>query len=171
MRFVRYRPLQAFSMCAGFFPRWNAGRAHSIHRNNADGMITKSELKRMAKAKLKDAEILFRNRRYDNAIYLCGYAVELTLKARICATLKWRDFPEKAKDFHHLTSLKTHNLDILLRLSGIEEKIRADTAHFQTWSVVQTWNPESRYHRVGSTNRITADTMIESVKTILQVLR
>jgi hypothetical protein len=76
-------------------------------------MIPKVELRRRAKAKLKDAEILFLNRRYDGSVYLCGYVIELALKARTCTTLKWPDFPETNNDFRNFLSFKTHNLDIL----------------------------------------------------------
>lgn len=55
-------------------------------------MINKREIKKIAKARLKDAEVLAASRRYEGAIYLCGYAVELGLKARICLTLKWPGF-------------------------------------------------------------------------------
>ncbi len=51
-------------------------------------MLDKKEVKKIARARLKDAEVLAASRRYEGAIYLCGYAVELGLKARICKTLK-----------------------------------------------------------------------------------
>ena len=52
------------------------------------GTLKTAELRKIAKARLKDAEALLAAHRYDGAIYLCGYAVELALKARICQTLK-----------------------------------------------------------------------------------
>jgi len=62
-------------------------------------MTTKNELRTLARARLKDAQILFTAKRYDAATYLCGYAVELALKARICQTLGWTFFPETNKEF------------------------------------------------------------------------
>jgi HEPN domain-containing protein len=56
-------------------------------------MIARDELRRIAWGRLRDAELLLNGGRYDGAAYLCGYAVELTLKARICRTLKWAGFP------------------------------------------------------------------------------
>ena len=50
-------------------------------------VITINDLRAIAKARLEDATALFNNQRFDGAKYLCGYAAELTLKARICATL------------------------------------------------------------------------------------
>ena len=48
----------------------------------------------LAKSRLQESEILFSKRKYDVAVYLCGYAMELALKARICKTLKWSEFPD-----------------------------------------------------------------------------
>ena len=81
-------------------------------------MIAESELRKSARAKLRDAEVLLRRGRYDGAAYVCGYAMEMVLKARICRTLKWAGYPDTRKEFESLTSFKTHDLDILLKLSG-----------------------------------------------------
>ena len=51
-------------------------------------MINKKELRKIAKAKLKDAELLYQHKRYDSAYYLVGYAVELALKAKNLSHLK-----------------------------------------------------------------------------------
>lgn len=56
-------------------------------------MISTKDLKAIARARLRDAHLLLRAKRFDGAFYLCGYAVELALKARICRTLKWAGFP------------------------------------------------------------------------------
>ena len=56
-------------------------------------MIPIRELKKLVSARLKDAEVLYKGKRYDGAVYLCGYAVELILKAKICKTLRWPEFP------------------------------------------------------------------------------
>ena len=62
-------------------------------------MIARSDLRNIARARLRDAEMLLRARRYDGAVYLCGYSVEIALKARICRTSGWREFPETNRDF------------------------------------------------------------------------
>jgi hypothetical protein len=97
-------------------------------------MISKSELRSIAKARLRDAQVLLRARRFDGAFYLGGYAVEIALKARICRTLKWQGFPDVNAEFQGLQSLKTHDLEILLRLSGAEPKIKAK--FLAEWSAV-----------------------------------
>ncbi len=87
-------------------------------------MISTADLKLIARARLKDADVLFRNKRYDCAVYVCGYAVEVALKARVCQTLSWAGFPETNSEFAQYKSLQTHNLDTLLHLSGIEAAIK-----------------------------------------------
>jgi hypothetical protein len=99
-------------------------------------MIAKNDLKTMANDRLQDAEILHRGGRHAGAIYLCGYAMELALKARICKTLKWTEFPETNKEFQDFQSFKVHKLDILLKLSGVKAKVeRQYKAH---WTIVST---------------------------------
>jgi hypothetical protein len=66
-------------------------------------MATTTELRTLARARLKDAQILFAAKRYGAATYLCGYAVEMALKARIGKTLGWANFPETNKEFCQLT--------------------------------------------------------------------
>lgn len=121
----------------------------------------------MARRHLRDAEVLYRGRRYDGAVYLCGYAVELTLKARICRTLHWIGFPETGGEWNDLQSFKTHKLDILLRLAG-RESIRV--THLADWSVVVTWDSESRYKRSGTVTRVGAQSMIESAGRLMVVI-
>lgn len=90
-----------------------------------------------ARARLRDAQVLLKARRFDGAFYLSGYAVELALKARICRTLRWRDFPQSGREFDHFRSLRT------LKFSGIGERVKA--RHAAAWIVVVRWDPESRY--------------------------
>ena len=108
-------------------------------------------------------------RRYQGAIYLCGYAVEITLKARICRTLRWTGFPETKSEFQEYQSFKTHNLEVLLRLAG-REAIRV--AHFADWSVVMTWDSESRYKRAGKVKvkQMQARDMIEATRRLMRVI-
>jgi HEPN domain-containing protein len=124
-------------------------------------MLTRTELLKIKRARLKDAKILYQNRQYDGAVYICGYAVEIALKARICKTLKWIDgYPDTRKEFENYTSFKTHDLDVLLRISGIEEQIKK--RFFSEWSTIAKWNPEARYKEIGKINKIEAGNMIQA---------
>jgi HEPN domain-containing protein len=106
-------------------------------------MIPVADLRKLARARLRDAEVLFQSKRYDGGLYLCGYAVELALKARICRTLKWPAFPETRNEFKEYQSFRTHSLDVLLHLSGVETKVKSRL--LSDWSVVVKWDPEGRY--------------------------
>jgi HEPN domain-containing protein len=131
-------------------------------------MLSSADLTSIARARLKDAKALLSKRRHDGAASLCGYAVEIALKARIVKTLKWTGFPETRTEFEGLASFKCHDLRILLRLSGWEAKIR--TTFLTEWSAVEQWNPEARYERPGGVTQAKASAMIESAKKIVGVL-
>jgi HEPN domain-containing protein len=77
--------------------------------------LSASDLKKLAKKRLGDAKALYQARRYEGAYYICGYAVELILKYRICVTLGWTEFTalrELGK------AIKTHKFEDLLHFSG-----------------------------------------------------
>jgi len=131
-------------------------------------MIKRTELKKIARARIKDAEVLLKAKRYDGAAYICGYALELGLKARICQTLKWSGYPSTNKEFANYRCFKTHDLDVLLHLSGIEEKIK--TVSFNDWSNVANWNPEARYEPIGTVSEQDAYDMIMSTQKLMKVL-
>jgi HEPN domain-containing protein len=132
-------------------------------------MLTIAELKAMARARIKDSRVLFKAGRYDGAYYLCGYAVEIALKARICKTLKWPDFPESSSEFKGLASLKSHSFEDLLRFSGKDDLIRS-ARYGSYWSLVSQWNPENRYKTIGSVTKVQAESMIRSATELLKIL-
>ncbi len=131
-------------------------------------MISRNELRKIGRARLRDAEILYNNRRYDSAVYLCGYAVEVFLKARICRTLKWPGYPSNRSEFQRYQSFRTHDLDVLLYLSGSESKIKSQ--YLTEWLNIAGWNPEIRYGTIGTAGQNDALTMIMSTKRLSGVL-
>jgi hypothetical protein len=134
-------------------------------------MITLNELETIAQARLLDADALITAGRYDGAVYICGYAIELSLKAKICKTLKWSGFPSSNKEFQNYQSFKVHNLDVLLHLSGMEDEIKINNPNYMAdWSNVSVWNPESRYKTSSLTSELEAKTMLNSVKRLMTVL-
>jgi HEPN domain len=131
-------------------------------------MIAIADLRALAEARLLDANVLFAHGRFDSAYYLCGYAVELALKARICMTLNWEGYPEKGNEFDYLASLKTHRLRVLLGLSGQQARI---TTHYSgDWTSLKNWNPEVRYRRVGSADPQQVAAMLGAAERLLEVL-
>ena len=131
-------------------------------------VLSAANLKAIARARLADTDALLKAGRFDGSSYLCGYVVEMALKARICKTLKWPGFPDKRSEFEGLQSFKTHDLDVLLRLSGREQYTKANL--FPEWTIVSQWNPEARYQAVGTVAAATAQNMISAAQTILAKL-
>lgn len=122
----------------------------------------------IANARLADAEALYASRRFESASYLCGYAVELQLKAAICQTLGWEGFPSSSREFESVRSFRTHDLDVLLSLTGREAEVLKD--YTNEWEEVRSWNPETRYSPVGVVNEAQASSMIRAAATLLRVL-
>jgi len=131
-------------------------------------MLTIAELQGITRARLEDAEVLFQSGRHDGAAYLCGYAVEMALKARICETLHWAGYPSTSSEFRDYQTFRTHNLDVLLRLSGVENEILTDA--LAEWSSVAYWDPEIRYNPVGSVSEAAARSMINATTLLLERL-
>jgi len=106
--------------------------------------IAISLLAELARTRIADAQTLEANDRFDAGFYLCGYAVELALKARICKTIGWGGFPDHASELKIFRQFHSHDLDMLLNLSGVEQAIRDEL--LSEWSVITTrWKPEMRY--------------------------
>jgi HEPN domain-containing protein len=131
-------------------------------------VISGKSLRLIAKERLRDSLALLATRRYVGAVYLSGYVVELALKARICKTLGWEEFPESRREFESLASFKTHDLDVLLRLSG-REKIVKERYLFE-WSAVRNWEPELRYRNPHGSAEIDAVSFVTSARTLLEAL-
>lgn len=131
-------------------------------------MISIADLETIAQARLGDARVLLSAGRYDGAVYVCGYAVEVALKAKICRVLNWQEFPQTSGEFNQYRSFQTHELDVLLRLSGQEMRIKRD--HFNLWNVVAVWKAESRYNAIGTAGKTEAQAMIDAADALLKVL-
>ena len=117
---------------------------------------------------MRDSKVLLKGKRVDGAVYLCGYAVEFALKHRICRTLKWIEFPETTAEFKGLQSIKTHDLEVLLKLSGVEGRIK--TKHMPEWSLVLDWDPEKRYQTAGGFTEQQARDIVAAATKLLNAI-
>ena len=127
-------------------------------------MIKLSDLETLSLARLEDAKALMEAERYDGAMYIAGYAIELALKARICKTLNWIEFPE-SPDYK---SFKIHKLDVLLHLSGIETVIKTD--HLADWSLASQWNPENRYKTITPVSKTDAELTVNAIENLWDII-
>ena len=132
--------------------------------------ITRKDLQELAAARLADAQILYKYKRYDAAYCLAGYAVECALKACLARKTKRHDFPDK-KD---TDKAHTHDLQALLSLSGVGEKLgdfRDDPALRKQWSIVKEWSETSRYHRSGRERAGIIINAVAGARGVLQCLK
>lgn len=132
-------------------------------------MIAISALNGTAREYLRAAKLLRTRRSYDASVYLCGYAVEIALKARICRMLKWTTgFPETNAEFQEKgTLLKTHNLKVLLEYTAIQDRVRLTLLN--EWSLLIGWSPEQRYNPIGTKDLDDADEMIAAAQKLLRI--
>lgn len=132
-------------------------------------MLLRIELLDLSRARMRDAELLSRKGRYDAAAYLCGYAVEFALKARICKHLRWVGYPSTDAEFKGKRDFKVHDFDSLLEFTGLASKVRINCS--SEWSTVTGWSPEFRYRPIGSSTHQDAQELLEASKALLKKLR
>jgi len=122
---------------------------------------TRNELQRLTQLRLQEAEALFEKELFDGAAYLCGYVIELALKARICRLLEIEDYPDSGK---LKGAYATHDLDQLLLLAGLAVKIEKAGAVFISWSTASAWRPEMRYQPYGTAGEKDALVMLDAIR-------
>jgi len=113
--------------------------------------MTRDDLKKLSQLRIKEARALYDNKCYNGAIYIGGYAIELSLKARICKILEVADFPDSIQGF------KTHDISRLLMLSGLTKKFerkKSNTSFGTNWDLLTFWNDKLRYGLVFKENRL-----------------
>lgn len=108
--------------------------------------MNRSDLQNLARMRLREAKVLFDNRRYEGAYYLLGYAVECALKAYIAKQTRRYDFPPDRK---FVNDIYTHDLNKLLSVSGLEPEYLKEAnrnPNFElNWTIVKDWSEQSRY--------------------------
>jgi hypothetical protein len=150
-------------------------------------MIDLRALKHLASQKRKDAEVLFRLKRNNGAIYLMGYALEFSFKRKVCQTFGFNNgFPESRNELNfyspqitlfnsispaisltQLRQIKNHDLDQLLIYSGAQTRIV--NSYWQEWLTVRCWNPENRYRVQRFTNTKTVRFMHASRQILKEI--
>jgi len=123
--------------------------------------VTQDELISSAESKIISAYFLAGGERYDDAIYLCGYAVEFLLKAIVCKSRNLSQYPENEKNH------KTHKTDLLVDLANIrpllEARILSDADFMLNWSISTVWSPELRYNPPAQDAKEQWEEMIEAL--------
>jgi hypothetical protein len=99
-------------------------------------MANSLELKEIALARLKTADILVQAKDWDGAGYMMAHVLECALKAVICKTLNLLEYPEYTKNEKTDGYFMTHKFDQLLIASGMQHIFspRGPILAFQYWS-------------------------------------
>lgn len=131
-------------------------------------MLSVTDLRELSITRLREATVLFIAKEYSGSAYLSGYAVELTLKGKICVVLNWTEFPETRSEFEKLQSFKIHDLKVLAHLAGLNNLL--GTRYVSAWSEVTAWSPEDRYHRPHTLNADYARKMLAAASHLVSRL-
>jgi HEPN domain-containing protein len=109
--------------------------------------VDRKGLQELSRVRLREAKALLKVGMADGAYYLAGYAVECALKACIAKETKRCEFPDKKR----VDSSYSHNLDILVKLAGLESNraayFKRSPEFRKNWDLLQSWSEESRYLR------------------------
>lgn len=126
-------------------------------------MATRQQLQELAQLRLEEAEALFKAGLYDGCVYLCGYVVELALKARICAVLSMNEYSGKGSD-RLRKAFQTHDFDDLKLLAGMERVFSADSPELlANWSIASKWKPDWRCDVKGTYDKDTAKEILKAI--------
>ncbi len=107
--------------------------------------MNRDELKKLTRARIKEAKLLLDNGEYSGAYYITGYSVECALKACIAKKTIRHEFPDK----NFVNKIYTH--DLVQLMSSAELKVKLDTEMITNsrlaanWSTVKDWSEKSRY--------------------------
>ena len=145
-------------------------------------MILKPAIRALIIERLKDADVLISHRRYQASYYMAGYALELSLKLKICKIFKFnKGFPEDKLDFQtyqnsykhqkllvntitKVRDIRNHDLNKLLFYSGVEYDIKLN--YLNEWNLVVNWDPEMRYS-IQKIPKIDAENKLSAIKKII----
>jgi HEPN domain-containing protein len=112
--------------------------------------MNRSDLQGVSRLRVKEARLLLDNGYFSGAYYLLGYAIECALKACIAKQIKRHDFPDRKV----VNGSYTHDLQTLLGISGLKEKLQEEIQSNPTlevnWTIVKDWKVESRYSTIMS---------------------
>jgi HEPN domain-containing protein len=121
--------------------------------------------------RLRDAEVLRGGKRWLASMYPAGYAVECLLKAKLMRKFGCLELAELADHLRTKRllgrgdSVFSHQLRLLVRLTGALDRLRMNRDAWIAFNVVNEWVPAWRYSPAERTARQAAD-FIESVRKV-----
>jgi hypothetical protein len=128
-----------------------------------------SEQIKASRHRLEDAEALFAAERWRGAMYLAGYALECLLKAKLMQRFQCRKLEVLEEELHKRKllpksrSVFTHELESLLQLLGVVDRLKQDPAMFRRYKYANLWAPAWCYNA--------APTLPEDAEVFLDAVR
>lgn len=111
-------------------------------------MLRKSTIEKIAKIRATEAKVLLDAKCPSGAMYLCGYAIELGLKAVIAGKFEADSIPDKRL----VNAVHTHKFGDLIGLAGLGPSLKdakSDAEFEANWIIVMGWSEERRYEIIG----------------------
>jgi hypothetical protein len=110
--------------------------------------MNRSEFETLAEQRLNEAPPLLAGRHWSGAYYLCGYAVEFLLNARLARQFRADGIP----DPKFVAKIYVHYLSALMNLAELkpelEPSINLSVEFSANWNLVEEWGEHSRYSLV-----------------------
>ena len=107
--------------------------------------MNRADFQQLSRIRVAEATVPLDNGHFLGAYYLLGYAVECALKACIAKQVRRYDFPDRQT----VNDSYTHDLDKLLRVSGLRAELdtdrRTNADLERNWSIVKDWSEHARY--------------------------
>lgn len=133
-------------------------------------MENSQEIRDLANRRIEEAKVLVANNYFEGAVYIAGYAIELTLKAKICDLLdipNLFNFGNNDIKATYIRGYKSHDLEQLILLSGLRNKFQTAKGEnvklFENWSVICEWSEEKRYCKCGTESADEANKFITAI--------
>jgi hypothetical protein len=110
-----------------------------------------SEQGKAGKHRMDDARALLNAVRWRGAMYLAGYSVECLLKTKLMKKFDCQHLRELEEELQRRgvlpasATIFTHQLEVLLRLTGGTDRLRQDQALWRLFNMVNRWVPAWRY--------------------------
>lgn len=107
--------------------------------------MNRKDLQALANLRIREAQVLFKAKKYSGAYYLAGYSIECALKACIAKKSKKHDFPDKKT----VMDSYTHDLVKLATIADLHQPrlvlAQTDPLFNKNWNLISRWSEEDRY--------------------------
>jgi hypothetical protein len=137
-----------------------------------------SDQSKVAHHRRDDAQALLQQERWRGAMYMAGYAIECTIKAKLMKVFKKRTLEDLEVELKRRglipdrTSLFDHRIELYMRASGRLDTLKGKGKEplWQSFNVANQWLPSWRYNPDQS-NRPDAEDFLSAVDTMLKWIR